>query len=582
MKQKRELPQSIHASVHADAIKRVSRFFNATPLETFNELFQNARRSGASLIDVTIENHRVTVADDGAGIQDPTVLLAFGQSGWNQETNRREDPAGMGIYSLARQENVTICSQPTKENQSTEPWQGWRIQLREAHFLGQQAAPVEPTDHGNPGTEIGFDNDRANPTDVQSAARHFPLPVFLHHEGTIKEMEHEDFLQNAVRIEEWRGLRIGVFRREPTDRPQVNFHGMEATNADLPEVYGINTTWRTKVDVMDCPELELVLPARKEIVETAFMNELRTVCRQAIYRAMLEHETPVDVSVEVRQDAAALGIDLPVARPMLHPWAASDADEHSYHNNQRAGRRTIGQDAIVMSIGLPVCDQQMLQRALQRAGMQHRLYSSNDQFTGYDWYDRLTKATNLNTVVTVEGTSHSLTRLRQNWKLPKNCRPESIALTLHTRYEADEQVVLELPSDIAFGEPEHESRSDDAPVLIVTADSTISSETLIDITMDTYFSASEDCEADSYETQKDDYREIVESAALRILESEEESIRSAILNSVCRHVTNKLPAHWSATITIKPKRSISLTIQRDTETAPEVTRSDMSLETREQ
>ena len=48
------LPATIRASVHEDAIGRVTRFFNATTLETLNELFQNARRAGATRVDVRI------------------------------------------------------------------------------------------------------------------------------------------------------------------------------------------------------------------------------------------------------------------------------------------------------------------------------------------------------------------------------------------------------------------------------------------------------------------------------------------------------------------------------------------------
>ena len=81
MENARTLPATIRATVHEDAIGRVTRFFNATVTETLNELFQNARRSGATRIEVCIEDGRVSVADDGAGIADPAALLAFGRSG---------------------------------------------------------------------------------------------------------------------------------------------------------------------------------------------------------------------------------------------------------------------------------------------------------------------------------------------------------------------------------------------------------------------------------------------------------------------------------------------------------------------
>ena len=51
----------------------------------------------------------VTVADDGAGIADPAVLLSFGENGWDEELVRREDAAGFGFASLARR-GCTVSS----------------------------------------------------------------------------------------------------------------------------------------------------------------------------------------------------------------------------------------------------------------------------------------------------------------------------------------------------------------------------------------------------------------------------------------------------------------------------------------
>ena len=106
------LPSTIRARVHDDAISRVTRFFNATTVETLNELFQNARRAGATRVDVTIADGEVRVADDGEGITQPAALLAFGQSHWDSAPAQREDPAGIGVYALAHCPKVTIRSRP--------------------------------------------------------------------------------------------------------------------------------------------------------------------------------------------------------------------------------------------------------------------------------------------------------------------------------------------------------------------------------------------------------------------------------------------------------------------------------------
>jgi len=126
------LPRTIRARVHADAISRVTRFFNATTVETLNELFQNARRAGATRVDVTIAYGEVRATDDGQGIAQPAALLAFGQSNWESGAAQREDPAGMGVYALARRPRVTIRSRPRPTDGHQLP--AWEVHLTPEHF----------------------------------------------------------------------------------------------------------------------------------------------------------------------------------------------------------------------------------------------------------------------------------------------------------------------------------------------------------------------------------------------------------------------------------------------------------------
>ena len=56
----------------------------------FNELFQNARRGGATRIEVTIDKNNVVVSDDGNGIETPEIVLTLGGSDWQKRTPERE------------------------------------------------------------------------------------------------------------------------------------------------------------------------------------------------------------------------------------------------------------------------------------------------------------------------------------------------------------------------------------------------------------------------------------------------------------------------------------------------------------
>ena len=107
---------TIRARVHQSALKRVTKFWASRPIEILLEALQNSRRAGATRVHVTVEaltkgagrapepsepRLAVTVTDDGAGIEDPAVLLSFGENGWSDDLVAREDAAGMGILSLA-------------------------------------------------------------------------------------------------------------------------------------------------------------------------------------------------------------------------------------------------------------------------------------------------------------------------------------------------------------------------------------------------------------------------------------------------------------------------------------------------
>ena len=57
----------------------------------------------------------------------------------------------------------------------------------------------------------------------------------------------------------------------------------------LPQVDTVEGgVWSAQADIDSCPDLELVLPARKEAVETPFLEEMREAAGLAVYRAMAQ------------------------------------------------------------------------------------------------------------------------------------------------------------------------------------------------------------------------------------------------------------------------------------------------------
>ena len=214
-----QLPATIRARVHDGAIDRVTRFFANSLADVFAELIQNSRRGGATRLDVATEGAhdtgvRVTVTDNGSGIADPAVLLSFGESGWDEQTARREDPAGMGVYALSNRGCTVSSRRRTPVGHAAS---GWRTTLTPACFLGKEEARVRVHD-GAPwphGTAISFHADEtleAIQAALAIAARHCPLSVTLNGEL----VERKAFLDGALHVERWRGLAFGVFRNRLT------------------------------------------------------------------------------------------------------------------------------------------------------------------------------------------------------------------------------------------------------------------------------------------------------------------------------------------------------------------------------
>ena len=197
--------------------------------------------------------------------------------------NARMPPAWGSCRSRAA---VALCARAcgAKRRQP-----GWRLLLTPDHFLGSDDAQAVPDDEGpSPhGTAIAFvahETAEAIRAAVAGAARFAPLPVTFNAEA----VPQESFLDGACHTERWAGLTLGVFknRHDPFNQPDLNFHGL-TLNVRLPRVQTLDgDTWSVRAEVESCPELELVLPARKEAVETSFLATLREAVREPIYHAL--------------------------------------------------------------------------------------------------------------------------------------------------------------------------------------------------------------------------------------------------------------------------------------------------------
>ena len=554
----KQIPDQIQASIHQDAINRVSEFFNASTSDIMNELLQNSRRSGASSVDITLEDHSITVADDGKGIMDPEDILAFGMTGWDKETTKSEHPAGMGLYALARREQVSIRSKPRAG-------EAWQVNLTPDHFIGKLPAPVEriPDSQHGTSTTVTFNSNRGDEKNdeksIREAVKYYQLPVRINGEAA----EQKDFLEKADHTEEWQGIRIGVYLN---NRPiihgstaDLNFHGVIVREAKLPTINGIQSRWNILADVRECPQLELTLPARREVVESPFMNEFRQACRTAIYRAMTLQPEPVDVPKKVQDAAKAVGISLPDASPRLEKWQAVKARENPYFSIEQ--REKIEENSIVMEAEISVPDQLALERAANQSGIMNRLLRPNDDLAGYSWYDHLTKATGIRVSITDQDGDHDLKEVRLTEKKLDNRRPDQIAITIETKAagKAVSESEVTLLTDLIF-ENDNEDYMDDVKPM-VTRESSIQYHELVGLMLEAFFSPDDDYESDSYDTQEMNHQENYERTAIELLTSKDNAIIDTISKAIERHILYEIPKGAVATIRIKRPDPPEITLE---------------------
>ena len=558
-------------------MKRVTRVYAATLADIFAETLQNSRRAGAARVRISVSTPTarpdeiaattgetpltVTISDDGAGIADPAVLLSFGENGWDDALVRREDAAGFGFASLARR-NCAVSSRLRSPEGELVP--GWRVALEPEHFLGEVEAEVHADDEAPYpyGTAVSFEASEAIAAirnAAENAARHYPLPVvFEDAPKTIppvrEELPRRAFLDGAVHAEPWQGLVFGIFRNRHDGYrdPDLNFFGLTLT-VGLPTVEAVHgATWSVLADVDDCPNLELVLPARKEAVENDFLTEMRAAARLAIYRAMAADPSP-HPAFEDWTRARDAGIDIALPPAVLRPWRPSVADCNDWREPGKLA--DAGHDALVMGCDPEPPEGQALWRAAERAGVASQLFEADRRLEGYGWYDALDRVTEITVrVADADGKwmaldAYPLPEASRAPAAPLPARPAGIRFGLAIRLASGPARTLDVPADLVFA-GEAWSWIDEATPL-VTEDSALQPHQLAALLMAGFFSPSDDADSDSWETQRNRFEEDALHLATRLLLSDDEACRASIAEAVRRELVWFAPRDRTVDIRIR-------------------------------
>jgi hypothetical protein len=89
--------KTIQAQVNPRLLTKASRLFTGSLSGRIIEILQNARRAGATNVEIINKDSYVTVRDNGRGIADfAQGCSIWAGSGWEDTFEESEDPAGVG------------------------------------------------------------------------------------------------------------------------------------------------------------------------------------------------------------------------------------------------------------------------------------------------------------------------------------------------------------------------------------------------------------------------------------------------------------------------------------------------------
>ncbi len=527
----------IQAKIDHRLLDKVTRFFTMSLQDLFVELIQNARRSGATHIDVRQSDNgkNIVFSDNGCGIEDPQSLLALGASGWDEDTLEAEDPAGIGVFALSPF-GAVIRSRASGSDS------GWFVNLTPDHFTGKLPATIEP-DETEEGTEIIFPHTASGAEirhALENAARYCRVSVAF--DGVW--IDQEPFLKRAFHTDTWKGLCVGVlkgsgFRSETA----INFHGL-VVKARLPQVSMAleGGAFHVRIEVINCPQLKLVLPARKEVVQDSFFEELQVAVNRTIYRAIARigsHRLPY----RAWREAADLGVEMPETLPELFPYTPTFADDC---NDCRAREFIAAETGYLVAFTGEAEAHQCFWRAVQLSKPDLALYTTRDAFKGYSWYDRLSRVTGFRCFATVGDNTTEVVLADQ---CGERERPDRITIEINIRTPGGEEQSLSLETDLLLSGETSSVDLDDVGLFIAKA-SKMTPDTLAELLEASYFAPSDDACADSYETQLEWFRDVAREIAITLLLSEKEARLDRIEEAIRRNLLWLCRRHGKTVITI--------------------------------
>lgn len=493
----------ICAQVSPDLLNKADRLFRNDDDGVFVEVLQNARRAGATRVTVQIEQiagehplSRVTVQDNGRGITKFQSLLTLGGSGWNKETKRPEDPAGMGFYSLCHSKvNVTSGTRSA--------------QLTPEAFLGRAPVEIMRNQEFVSGTHIEFTRPsrlHVLASCLERVAEFCPLAV--HVNG--KELPRHDFLAGSLYRERIDGIEVGFATgfeyRDWGDGPNWNFYGLCIREASdglrgflVPGASGglsVKTIYM-RFNVLETSRVRLQLPERRAMLQGGQLDEFLRRARAAAYRFFQTQKRHV-LSFGHWREAKEMGIVLPEASPLLRTWHANPTDHQveSFFGEPEL-RLLEPAEAALLVIG-ETPHVHTLEGALQKLpSLRGHLYDEDFTFTGYSWYRALPRL--VDAVLFADGVPFDL------WAASRAGRPKEMEMEVTVANPGRRVSAIRFPVEVHVC-------SEDGLEFTAVQNSPWDNDELdgpfdiVDFLIWATFQYHDDCESNSWETQMETHR----------------------------------------------------------------------------
>ena len=300
------MQQTICAKVNERLLSKASRLFTGSMEGRIIEILQNARRAGATEVRITNKDGLITVQDNGSGIDDFQKLLDLGGSGWDEQTEQGEDPAGVGLFSLAPRQ-VTIRSKFHEVTIQKDGWTGTPVDVTESEEMIR-------------GTKLVFRDD--NPWDFDTVEKHAVfsgMKVIVDgkycHSMNFCSEQAADYADLGCRVEVL--SEMSKYHRQYVSyhyrsKVLVNFHGQVVELDHWPGK--VQHCLFILVDLTHQTQIRLMLPARTQVVENEALQKLKEAIEVEYYRYFQRQKEHTLWHHEYLR-AKELGIDLPEATP---------------------------------------------------------------------------------------------------------------------------------------------------------------------------------------------------------------------------------------------------------------------------